>query len=63
MNYQESSETRCIYYYYYYLQMLGTVFTIIYIYMYCYGATTNPVGYGLLIHQVSRSHTTTHRSR
>jgi len=31
--------------------------------MFVFGATAPPVGEGLLIYEVSRSHTTTHHSR
>jgi hypothetical protein len=31
--------------------------------IFVFGATTPPVGQGLLVHEVSRSHTTTHHSR
>jgi len=31
--------------------------------LFVFGATAPPVGHGLLIHEVSRSHTTTHHSR
>ena len=37
-----------------------------YVFLFSFGATASPpptVGHGLLIHQVSRSHTTTHYSR